>query len=409
MDTKGVGLVAVMVFLGIFGVVLGTGPVYDHNRAVQEHVPANATIQETDIDMKEDDDGDKSYRPVITYEYTVDGETYTADNIFPGRTTRWDGSRSWAENIVDEYEVGSNEKVSGDPVVINYSPNDPNKAYLRNDDGWPDSWWLGAGYAVIIFVAGIYLIRVGFRRWQQRKLIRDTPTENARSLSIGPSELKGKAVTEDMSPARAPFSDEECVLAKYEVKEYREDNDDDGGGSWHTIDEDVLHQPFYVTDGTGYVLVEPHDEATYDLDPEDWETTYVDSSEQGPAPIQQFVQANDSLSFPSDRGGKDHDRKYRQNLIRLDESVYVYGTVQPRDEVEVGADNAGRLTVRKVTDDSMREPMFMISDDEEKDLINRREWALWRLPVGIIFMGTGFGIAMFMFAPMLGLDVPILF
>ena len=37
---------------------------------------------------------------MVTYEYTVDGQTYTQDNVFPGGLQRYDGSRSWAANAV---------------------------------------------------------------------------------------------------------------------------------------------------------------------------------------------------------------------------------------------------------------------------------------------------------------------
>jgi len=119
-------------------------------------------------------------------------------------------------------------------------------------------------------------------------------------------------------------------------------------------------------------------------------TTYVDSSEKGSAPIQEFVRQSDSIGFPSNSGGKDNDRRYKQNLIRPDESVYVFGTVQPRDETVRNATNAERLVVQKVRDDSMREPMFLILDDEETDLIDRRKWALWRAPLGGLYLIAAF-------------------
>ena len=37
---------------------------------------------------------------MVTYEYTADGQTYTQDNVFPGGFQRYDGSRSWAANVV---------------------------------------------------------------------------------------------------------------------------------------------------------------------------------------------------------------------------------------------------------------------------------------------------------------------
>jgi hypothetical protein len=403
MDKKGLGGLIVVLFLSVVLVGIGLLPTLSHHIAVQEHQPTTATVQGTDIQITEDDDGDESYTPKVTYEYTIDGQTYSSDNVFPGQFGRSSGNRGWAEDIVNDYR-------QGDQVEIQHSPRKLGKAYLRNDDGMPDVWWIGAAYIPVGLAAGGWYIRVGFKRRKQRELMEDTPTEEAESLSVGPSEIKGNAVTGDREPEPAPFSPDDCVVAKYEVKEYREDNDDDGGGSWQTIEEGVRHTPFYLDDGTGAVLVRPDDEATYDLEPEDWSTTYVDSSDQGPGPIQEFVQQTSGLGFPSNRGGKDHDRKYRQNLIQVEEDVYVFGTAQSKDDVPVGADNADRLVIEKVGEDgTLMEPMFLISDDEENDLVDRREWALWRLPVGVLFVIAGVSCVVGIFGPQYGVTLPILY
>jgi hypothetical protein len=400
MDKKGVGFVLLLVFLGIFG-GMGFVPTYQHNIAVQENQPTTAEITSHDIEVRESDD-DTDYVPVITYTYTVNGETYTDDNLYPGRFTRTKGSRSSAQSMLDNYPLG-------EEFTVHYNPENHGQAYLRRG-GWPSLWWLGVAYAGVTVVGGVWLIRVGFRRRKQRALMEDTPTEQVQSLSIGPSEIKGKAVTAELEPGPAPFSNEKSVVAKYEIREYDDDSDDDGG-SWQTIEEDVLHKPFYLDDGTGSVLIRPDDETIFDLDPDDWSETYVDSSNRGPEPIQEFVEGHDDISFPKNAGGKDNDRKYRQNLIKDGESAYVFGTVHPRetDQIERGAANEDRVAVQKTAEDSsLSEPMYMISDDSEKSLTNRREWALWRLPVGVVFLTVALVIGLLMAGPMLGIPLPVL-
>ena len=405
MDTKGLGILAVLLFLTLFAFFF-TVPVIDHNSSVQHNEPAAGTVLETDVDVRVDD-GDREYRPVVTYEYTVDGETYLEDNVYPGRFDRWHDSESTARDVVDRYVEGSDRKTSGEGVTAYYNPDEPGEAYLTNE-GWPGFWFLSVAYVLIALAGGGYLIRKGFRRWRQRQLIQNTPTEQAQSLSIGPSEITGRAVTADGEPMGAPFSDDECVVACYEIKEYDTSGDN---SSWKTVEEETLFDPFYVDDGTGEVLVRPHDDATFDLDPDDWTEEYVDSSERGPKAVQEFVRRHDSVDFPSDASGQSNDRKYRQNLIRQSESVYVFGTVQPRDEddVGVGSTNADRLVIQKVLDDSMREPLFLISDDEQCGLIERRRWALWRLPVGGFFLVAGVATFLFVFGPLVGIEIPRLF
>lgn len=400
MDKKGLGLVGILLFVTLFAFFF-TAPVADHYSSVQHNEPTTATITETDIADRVNDD-EREYRPVISYEYTVDGEQYQESNVYPGRFIRWHGSESTAQRVVDSYQVGSNRQVSGEEVVVYYDPKNPGNAYLRND-GLPDGWFVPIVYTVVAFLGGGHLFRQGIRRWRQRNYIADTPTETAQSLSIGPSELKGTVVSGDHGPLQAPFSEADCVVAKYEIEEY-EDDDDDSGGSWNTIDSGVLHVPFYLDDGTGTVLIRPDDDATYDLDPDDWSTVRVDSSQRGPEPVQWFVENSDDVDFPAHSAGKENDRKYKQNLIRTGESAYIFGTVTERDEIPTHGDNADRLVVKR--DESMRTPMFMISDDDEASLIDRRRWALWRLPVGAVFLVAGFTFFLIVTGPWLGLQTP---
>jgi ethanolamine utilization microcompartment shell protein EutS len=399
MDTKGLGAIGALLLVGGFLVVMGVVPTVSHNIAVQENQPTEATVQSTDVAVKTDEDGDKSYRPVVTYEYTLDGETHRNDNVFPGGFTRWDGSRAWAERIARQY-------APGDRVTVHYRPGEPGHAYLRND-GWPDAWWIG-GIAILVLVGGgAGLIKTGFTRRKQRTLMRDTPTEDVESIAVGPSELKGSALAADGDPFPAPFSDDECVVAEYEVEQYHEDDD---GGSWNTVASGVVHTPFSLDDGTGRVLVEPHDDATFDIDPADRETIRVDSSERGPDPVQRFVERMDDVSYPADAAGSENDRRYHQNLIRDKESVYVYGTAQPRGGDHRGGSNPDLLVIRRVAaDDALDDTMFLISDDTEAGLVNRREWAGLRIPAGGGFIVLGFACVLVVFGPLAGLEIPALF
>jgi len=432
MDKKGIAVVVILLVVGLFSFFF-LSPVVDHHSSVQHNEPTQGTVLSTGIDERSTDEG-QEYRPVIRYRYTVEGEEYTAENVYPGQFTRWHGSRSTAASTTNQYAEGSDQTADGEPVMVYYNPESPEEAYLH-DTGWPGQWYAPAIGGTIVFLGGAYLVRVGFRRWRQRTLMRDTPTENAQSLSVGPSELTGSAVPAN-EPMSAPFSDDDCVVAEYEVEEYDTSGDND---SWDTVDSGVLFRPFYVEDSTGRVLVRPHEEATYDLEPEDWSTLFVESNRQGPETVQRFVRTTDGVEFPSnstlevnvlghefesgstsDSDWKDEpaqteasdgDRKYRQNLIRTDEEVYVFGTASPRDRENVPQDasNADRLVVEKVTDGSMQEPMFMLSDDEERDLVDRRRWALWRLPTGAVFLTIGFAVLLLVLAPAVGLEVPRVF
>jgi len=84
MDKKGLGIVVLIVIAGVVGGGFGFLPAFEHNVAVQESQPVDATIVSTDLDVREDDDGDKEYNPIVVYRYEVDGETYEQDNTYRG-------------------------------------------------------------------------------------------------------------------------------------------------------------------------------------------------------------------------------------------------------------------------------------------------------------------------------------
>jgi len=402
---KDLGFVVFLLLLGLGAAVFGGTHVLQHNGAVQENLPAAGTIESTDVDRRviENSDGpdDVEYRPVVRYQYTVDGTTYTQDNVFPGSFERWRDSRAWAERIADDYSAGES-------IEVRYNPRTHGDAYIRND-GWPGEWLVTFGYAIVLALGGGWLVREGFRRRKQRELMTDTPTEQAESLSMGPSEVTGVARTGDREPLPAPFTDEECVIAEWRVEEYDEDAGDDGG-SWQTVGSGLDGMPFRVDDGTGEVLVRPNMDAVYEFDEGSETTVSVDVGEAPPAPVRSFIDRSTEVDPVTDSGGgvgaSDGDRRYHQKLIRPEEDVYVFGTVQPREDA-TSASNVENLHIGPVQDGTAEEPMFMIANEPESELIAERRWALWRLPVGILAVTGAVGLFVAVFGPPIGVELPV--
>jgi len=399
---KDAGLVVVVLLVGLFSAPFAVH-VLEHNGAVQSNQPVEATVLSTSIDHKVVDDEDK-YRPVVEYRYTVDGRTYTQDNVFPGSFGRWRDSRGWAERIAGAYREGQT-------VEARYDPGDPGQAYVRND-GWPGEWVVTVADALLLLAAGGWLVRQGFKRRKQRTLMQDTPTEDVESLSVGPSELKGTAEVADES-LPAPFTDEDCVVATWTVEEYDTSGDD---SNWETVDEGTDFVPFLLDDGTGAVRVEPHEETVFEFEDDDETTVRVDAGDDPPSPVAAFLERDGGTGPAMSDGGdavisigdgpSDGDRKYTQNLIRPGETTYVFGTVQPRTE-SVGTENPDQVVVRKVPDgDARQEPLFLIGDEPESEMIAERRWALWRVPVGVVFVVGGLGLVLGIVAPFLGIGLP---
>lgn len=401
---KDLGFVVFLVLLGLGAGLFGGTNVLQHNGAVQENLATEGTIESTEVDRRviENSDGadDVEYRPVIRYQYTVDGATYTQDNAFPGSFERWRDARSWAERIAGDYAAGQT-------VEVRYNPRNHGDAYIRND-GWPGEWLVTFGYAVILGLSGAWLIRKGFRRRKQRELMTDTPTEQAESLSMGPSEVNGVARTGDREPLPAPFSDDECIVADWRVREYDEDAGDDG--SWQTVGSGLDGMPFLVDDGTGEVLVRPNVDSLYEFDEGSETTVRVDVDDAPPAPIRSFIDRSPDVDPVTESGSgvgtSDGDRKYHQKTIRPEEDVYVFGTVQPREDV-TSTSNVENLYIGPVEEESAEEPMFMIANEPESELIAERRWALWRLPVGILAVTGALGLFTAIFGPPIGVELPV--
>jgi hypothetical protein len=69
--------------------------------------------------------------PIVEYEYTVAGETYTSDTIWPAgiepvSDRLLSGVGNFPQRVVSRYVVG-------DEVTVHYDPDDPGVAFLRRD------------------------------------------------------------------------------------------------------------------------------------------------------------------------------------------------------------------------------------------------------------------------------------
>lgn len=191
---------------------------------------------------------------------------------------------------------------------------------------------------------------------------------------------------------RTPFTAEDRLIAEWGVEEYWEDDD---GGNWHTVAEGVETAPVLVDDGTGRLETRPDDSVTDDLEHTD-ETLRVDQDRTPPDPIHDFIQSNPDVDPPDeplidvlDAGTQTGDRKYHQTLLQPGQDAPVFGTVQPRAEA-TGSANGDAACIRPVPEaEGEREPMFLISDQSESELIEERKYARVRLPAGAALPAIG--------------------
>lgn len=233
----------------------------------------------------------------------------------------------------------------------------------------------GLGKLAVGFVIGLVLIYDGFGKWQQLRLMQDTPTERIRSVAAGRTELNGTARALEGTLPR-PFTDGECLVATYEIEEWRSDDD---GGHWDTIDEGVLVREFALDDGTGTIRVAPTEDATYEISDRYTTEVTVGGSESEPPEIRAFLRTHTSVDAGDSTGLTgmlfDSKRRYTEAVVPPGTDLYVLGGATPTRDG--GGSNADRLVLGR--DEASDE--FIISDRSEDALVSSYRW---RAPAEIV-------------------------
>lgn len=408
MSKRGITVANVFILMALLLCGVTGYEVLQHNGAVQEYEPTEATIESATV-VEDYHDEEWRYRPEITYRYVVDGETYTNDNVFPGDFTRWSERQSWAEDWVREYSQYTNGAVwedgSGETVTIYYDPADPAASYLVND-GMPTTWLILAGVGLSFLLVGLWLIRRGFRKRKIRTLLSDIPVESVQALSIGPSAVQGTVVAGEKTVSD-PYSEDECAFAVYEIDDYHE-GDENSGGSIVNVGMHAEYESFYLDDGTDRVLVRPDAEARYEFDSEKFDLVHEGDLETASPTLREYF-ADYKESWKARASGFfKTSRRYNQRTVEPGDEIYIFGTVDQRTDVQSGT-RGERRVIQKIEGGLLAEPMFMLSDQKPADLVDDRKWVMWTIPYGAFMLILAVAIFLITFGPQIGVDVPIIF
>lgn len=229
----------------------------------------------------------------------------------------------------------------------------------------------------------------GWNRRRERRMIAERETTDVLSVTPGPTEVYGETTPAEDGPMNAPFSDDECLLAEWEIEEW-----DTSGkhSSWTTRGSGTLAVPFELDDGTDSVRIDPAG-ADVELSGE-YETVEVGIDEHPPEPVQRFVDldstpaaASGSLFSALEWGNKTGDRKYHQRIVRPGEACYVHGTATRAESREFG-DRSHEIR-RSAEDGHADADLFLVSDSTEADLLSARRDAELRLASGVFGVVLG--------------------
>lgn len=250
---------------------------------------------------------------------------------------------------------------------------DPDIVLQSSDDD-------GDGFLAVVagFFIGLGLIVAGVDKYRKGRLIRDTATETVRSMAVGRTELEGTAHAVE-APNEQPLTDGECLYAAWEIEEYTRDDDDDR--SWDTIASGTVVDPFLLADGTGEVLVDATADATWEITGDLSQQWIVGRGNSPPSDIASFCRSQGVDPIGSVK------RRYSQEVLPPEHSVYVLGEATPRELTDDDADmtDAGdRLKIRR----DGGSDRFIISNLDEESLAERYLRQAKQYVVGGLLLST---------------------
>jgi len=151
-DEGGLSVTQVVLAVVLVVSLVGTGLtyyllVYQPQQALDAAEETEGTVVASDVERVERSNERDRFRPNITYQYTVDGETYTNDNYISGADTEL-YNQPVAQDRADTFQAGRN-------VTINYNPDDPQQSYLL-EQGPQQSDYVAVGVFALIAVGSGY-------------------------------------------------------------------------------------------------------------------------------------------------------------------------------------------------------------------------------------------------------------
>lgn len=224
--------------------------------------------------------------------------------------------------------------------------------------------------ALLLFTLGIVSLYGAIWAYRRAVIIRNTPTERVRSISLGRTQLEGvcRPAAQVFSQ---PFADGECLYAAWRIEEYTKSGDD---RDWSTVARGALSDRLYLEDDTGKVLVDDPASAKVTISKENTLTETLGRNSTPAPEIAEFCRQQDVAPTASNK------RRYRQRVLTDGTDIYVLGGARRLDN----PDEYDSMNDIIVTRDDGPYP-FLISDKAERELERfYRNWAIGMLITGLV-------------------------
>lgn len=200
---------------------------------------------------------------------------------------------------------------------------------------------------LIFAVASIFLLWFGFRYITNKRLIENIPTSRVRSVQMGMSELKGKAVRK--YNLVSPITLTPCVY--YSIEKFRKNSK----GAWTRYTSETRSGvPFYLEDETGRILIYPEGASLYGIRKEEYQSMFM------------MAGIGNATPMPIPQG-----EKWTEQIITENSPIYVLGFVSPMSK---GADSLRDRLLDKLRDLKQDKSALMAYDSNGDGKIDSEEW-----------------------------------
>lgn len=240
--------------------------------------------------------------------------------------------------------------------------------------------------AYLVFFGGLLLVGYGSELKRGLSIWRTDPVSVFEAGNAdGTVELEGSAV-QTHGQFDSPFTETPCLAAEYVIEEYRSTNN---GSSWRTIHSGGDGVPFRLEDDSGGILVDPENATISLTDNEAVQT--VDRGSTADEPIASFLETIDidpgsdtkrSIG-PIDIESGDK-RRYTERRLHSGDAAHVHGPIERNPPIST-RESDFNAAIR----DGTGTAEFYLSDGDESDALNRSEFRLSVLGVGLVSLALG--------------------
>ena len=236
----------------------------------------------------------------------------------------------------------------------------------------------GLFFGIMLLTVGLTTSFNSLKNLEVKRVLKNVPTSNIQSLSMGLVELKGKIQVKDKI-LKDPFDDKECVYWRIHIQELVKSGKTRKWVTRHKAKDQV---PFLISDQTGSVIIYLDDVNMNDVKRDKQYDLATFFSDEIPLIVKNYCRKN-NVKLKGWFGGK---KRLRLTIKYLepDDDIYILGNARPvlKDELKYSKNASAVINMSK-------RGLFILSDKSEKELIDENGGQSFAVPFGIILSAAG--------------------